>query len=52
MHQNFLLLGRGKARQLTASPTAPNPNIATDEPFLGLATFSVAPRPSITKPMK
>lgn len=30
---------------LTARPTAPNPKTATEEPFVGLATFKVAPRP-------
>lgn len=33
---------------LTARPTAPNPKIATVEPFIGLATFRVAPSPSST----
>lgn len=46
MHQNFILF---RKRQLTASPTAPNPNTATDEPLFGFATFNVAPRPSILK---
>ena len=32
---------------LTERPTAPNPKIATVEPFGGLATFKVAPRPKI-----
>jgi hypothetical protein len=31
--------------KLTARPTAPNPKTATDWPFLGFATFKVAPRP-------
>lgn len=30
---------------LTARPTAPNPKTATVDPFVGLATFIVAPRP-------
>lgn len=31
---------------LTASPTAPSPKMATEEPFFGLATLRVAPNPS------
>lgn len=31
--------------KLTARPTAPSPNTATVEPFFGLATFRVAPKP-------
>ena len=34
--------------ELTASPTAPRPKIATDWPFLGFATFTVAPKPLFT----
>lgn len=30
---------------LTARPTAPNPKTATVDPFVGFATFIVAPRP-------
>lgn len=30
---------------LTARPTAPNPKTATVDPFVGFATFKVAPRP-------
>ena len=29
-----------KGKELTASPTAPNPKTATVKPFLGFATFS------------
>ena len=32
-------------RALTARPTAPSPKIATDDPFFGFATFTVAPKP-------
>ena len=34
--------------ELTAIPTPPRQNIATLEPFLGLATFKVAPIPDST----
>ena len=33
-------------RRFTASPTAPSPKTATVDPFLGFATFKVAPRPT------
>lgn len=35
--------------KLTAKPTAPNPKIATEEPFLGFATLKIAPNPEIVK---
>ena len=47
MHQKLTLISG--ERKPTARPTAPGPNIATDEPLLGFAAFNVAPRPSIWK---
>jgi len=35
-----------KLRKLTASPTAPKPKTATDEPACTLAVFQAAPIPT------
>lgn len=46
MHNKMLIVTKaGKEDKLTARPTAPSPKTATVEPFLGFATFKVAPRP-------